>query len=957
MPNVLIVPVSGIVSFDRNVAGGSTLADLTSSVRLSYDQGGGVNITSYTTATTALNRFTIDGNQGRLFTVDDSLSGSLFSVNDISGLPILEVLDTDTVVAGKFGTNTLVVSGTRVGIGQAVTRTDKLAVSGNITVTGNISSNATVFTSVLSADVIGLRNAARITTGTGLNPSISMGDNSTGIPAGCGNFAVGRYAGAALTTGTDNVFIGNRAGRFTTTTGNNSFVGYRSGFNNTGSNNIGVGACAGSFNSIGNNNTFIGANANTINAATSAVGGVLVLGAGAVATQTNQMVLSTANISIRSLSGVSAGPNLMIGDNTTGNNVLSGNHNLLFGRCAGAVLLDGSHNTFIGQYAGRSNTTGSCNVFIGQSTGVLNSTGGFNILIGPTGGGLRTGNCNIMIGRANGLDYGVGTGSGNIFMGNSSGRTNTTGNNNTFIGQTTGRYNSTGCNSNFLGIQAGFNNTTGCFNNFFGGGAGRSNTTGNNNNFFGDNAGFNITGNNNVSFGNCAGLFVCVGNNNTFIGANANTINAATSAVGGVLVLGAGAVATQTNQMVLSTANISIRSLSGTQAGIIPGSPNLFIGPENTATGAGNNTATGTHNFVFGSCAANSLTTGCNNNVFGHRAGFCITTGNNNNFLGNAAGRCVQGGGENNFFGSYSGACGTGINGSNMMGRRAGQYATGSFNNFFGCQAGNRIGGSHNNFIGYRAGNGPTTGQATANTANNNNFFGNRSGYRITTGSCNTFIGRYAGCINTTGGNNTFIGRYAGCSNITGNNNIIIGDVANVTTDVVNGLSGWSNTVVIGNSATATANNQLVIGSVNSTLNGILFGSLGLTSLTNALSTIGGTSDNWNSAYTTLCAISSFYISNTITPATFPNGYTFSDADNTKTFHVDTTTASVSVLLPSNLSNGFSVTLISLGTNALQVSSTQTPMLCANGTRIFIPYSSTLLYKFNNLVWGLGSFT
>jgi hypothetical protein len=72
---------------------------------------------------------------------------------------------------------------------------------------------------------------------------------------------------------------------------------------------------------------------------------------------------------------------------------------------------------------------------------------------------------------------------------------------------------------------------------------------------------------------------------------------------------------------------------------------------------------------------------------------------------------------------------------------------------------------------------------------------------------------------------------------------------------------------------------------------------------------------------------------------------------------VDTTTASVSVLLPNNLSNGFSVTLIALGTNALQVSSTQTPMLCANGTRVFLPYSSTLLYKFNNLVWGLGSFT
>ena len=38
--------------------------------------------------------FTVQGSQGELFSVTDSLSGSLFSVNDISGLPILEVFPT-----------------------------------------------------------------------------------------------------------------------------------------------------------------------------------------------------------------------------------------------------------------------------------------------------------------------------------------------------------------------------------------------------------------------------------------------------------------------------------------------------------------------------------------------------------------------------------------------------------------------------------------------------------------------------------------------------------------------------------------------------------------------------------------------------------------------------------------------------------------------------------------------
>ena len=35
--------------------------------------------------------FNIEGSQGTLFTVTDELSGSLFSVNDISGIPIFEV--------------------------------------------------------------------------------------------------------------------------------------------------------------------------------------------------------------------------------------------------------------------------------------------------------------------------------------------------------------------------------------------------------------------------------------------------------------------------------------------------------------------------------------------------------------------------------------------------------------------------------------------------------------------------------------------------------------------------------------------------------------------------------------------------------------------------------------------------------------------------------------------------
>jgi len=74
--------------------------------------------------------FNIEGSQGTLFAVTDELSGSLFSVNDISGIPIFEVFSDDTVKIGTFGAEGIEVQGSDVKI------TGSLAV-------GNISPNAT----------------------------------------------------------------------------------------------------------------------------------------------------------------------------------------------------------------------------------------------------------------------------------------------------------------------------------------------------------------------------------------------------------------------------------------------------------------------------------------------------------------------------------------------------------------------------------------------------------------------------------------------------------------------------------------------------------------------------------------------------------------------------------------------------------------------------------------------
>jgi hypothetical protein len=66
------------------------------------------------------NVVTVDGSSGRLFTINDSLSGSLFSVNTIAGLPVIEAFSDNTVRIGQYGQKALYVSQSKVGIGNEI---------------------------------------------------------------------------------------------------------------------------------------------------------------------------------------------------------------------------------------------------------------------------------------------------------------------------------------------------------------------------------------------------------------------------------------------------------------------------------------------------------------------------------------------------------------------------------------------------------------------------------------------------------------------------------------------------------------------------------------------------------------------------------------------------------------------------------------------------------------------
>ena len=71
------------------------------------------------------------GDSGQLFSLTDSMSGTIFSVNDVSGIPSIEVEDDGTIYLAESTGNVLIGTGTDNG-------SDKVQISGSLVASGNI---------------------------------------------------------------------------------------------------------------------------------------------------------------------------------------------------------------------------------------------------------------------------------------------------------------------------------------------------------------------------------------------------------------------------------------------------------------------------------------------------------------------------------------------------------------------------------------------------------------------------------------------------------------------------------------------------------------------------------------------------------------------------------------------------------------------------------------------------
>lgn len=85
-----------------------------------------ITLTAYPTNSGTIS---FDGSAGQLFSITNSLSGTLFSVNDVSGIPSIEVVDTGLIKLGQYSGNVL--------LGTANDEGAKLHINGGASMTGS----------------------------------------------------------------------------------------------------------------------------------------------------------------------------------------------------------------------------------------------------------------------------------------------------------------------------------------------------------------------------------------------------------------------------------------------------------------------------------------------------------------------------------------------------------------------------------------------------------------------------------------------------------------------------------------------------------------------------------------------------------------------------------------------------------------------------------------------------
>jgi hypothetical protein len=153
MPNEFVIRNGAQISSGLSVTGSTSISGSSDVLNALATAGGTAPV------------FNVFGTAGQLFSVTDGLQGSLFSVNNISGLPFLEVFSDSRLVAGGYNKNTFIVSGSQVAIGKTIGSaifdiSGSTQITGSLRVTDNLSVGTT--SSVAKFNVAGTTNVVSL---------------------------------------------------------------------------------------------------------------------------------------------------------------------------------------------------------------------------------------------------------------------------------------------------------------------------------------------------------------------------------------------------------------------------------------------------------------------------------------------------------------------------------------------------------------------------------------------------------------------------------------------------------------------------------------------------------------------------------------------------------------------------------------------------------------------------
>ena len=793
-----------------------------------------------------------NGSQGQLFTITNNLtSGSIFSVNDVSGIPSIDVNASGAILIAPYGGN--------IGIGttnapdafrvQTTSRFIGLATFGAVNISRNLydanlspGTSGQILSSVVNGVAWSSASSLGVVTGSASAGQITFWNGNNSI-TGLSTFVFANPGiGINTTVPIKSLHIRNNgilidgastsdpAGygpRLIIDSGASTAFVLADLKNNNGS----ILYVSGSTVSVGNSSVI----SSTFN-----------VNGGDAQINTLRIGLGSGQVATNTALGVSA-----LAANTTGN------LNLAAGYQAGLANTNGTENTFLGYQAGRTNTTGSTNVAVGSIALFANTSGSQNIAVGraaltanttgsnntAAGNGAltanttasdntafgflalqnnTTGNSNVAVGR-DALRYwqtasqqtAVGFGA---LIGNSTVALNT-GTRNTALGWNAGAATSSGTDNVFVGHSAGLANTSGIYNTVVGSSALAANTTGGYNNAFGYQAlAASTSADFNNAFGQGALAANTTGTSNSGFGHNAlggNTTGGNNVAIG---ILALVSNTTSSNNVAIGRSALRYYNQAAQVA----------VGYEALA---GNSTValnTGTQNTAVGFQAGSANTSGTSNTFVGYQAGLANTSGSENVALGVQALLANLTGTGNVALGQFTLAANTTGSNSTAVGQYALQNNTAGGNSAFGATAlrANTT-GSENTAVGYVALVSNTTGfQNSAlglrslqnNTTGGGNVAVGRDALRyyqtsnnqtavganalagnttvaLNTGTQNTALGVNAGVANTSGSNNIFVGFQAGLANTSGNQNTYVGRNSGST------MTTGSNNTILGDSA------------------------------------------------------------------------------------------------------------------------------------------------------------